>query len=205
MLFKKLVTTALLLFTFLSPAYAKPWLTPEEQIELKALVDRNEAVDLVGNGIPGDPNQWGKQWWLQLVFQRTSTGVSYRDPTHGIVETIGINQSLPYRILNYKGEESIPFGVPEFPKVKGKIPFYFPKSDRVLGSYADLMFLGPNGYIVNSHGVNTDSSFTQGYAKNNGMTTSQVYNDARVMQMYNLYNGSNRALSRREIFPLSPF
>lgn len=185
---------------------AEKWLTPEEQDWLMEMIQRNSRVDIIGNGVRGDPNQWGKQWYLMLVFQRASGNVSFRDPVHGIQQAIPVCQSLPYRLLDYVGEESIPMGIPQFHRLPGAIPFYWPKEDKdkitcATGHYADLMFLGEDCCYHRWDGLITDNSQANAYARKYHGDSGSFITHLWDLIDRNQRQGHDRALSYREVFP----
>lgn len=181
---------------------ANPWLTPDEQKHLTDLIEKNDAMDIIGTGNPADAPavRYGEQWWLMLVFQRASTGVSFRDTTHGIMEPIAINKSLPYRLAPYAGESSIPFGIPPFPKNLGRVPFYLEKSDRTIGPYADLYFLDASGKMHDPDGFIKDNASVPVYAEKHG-GMSAFFQAVQMKIFMNFMRGQDRALSGKEVFP----
>ena len=182
----------------------KPWLTEDEQAELRADIERNDALDIVGTGDPNDPPKvrYGLQWYAMLVFQRASTGVSFRDTTHGIMEPIPILQSLPYRLSNYRGVQSIPFAIPMFPKNPGAIPIYMEKSDHSIGDYADLYFLSSDGKLRNPQGgISSDGSVTVYVEHHAGGNMDAFFSGLQTKVMRNAMRGQDRALSGKEAFP----
>lgn len=185
---------------------SEKWLTPEEQEWLMEMIQRNQREDIVGNGVRGHENQWGKQWYLMLVFQRASGGVSMRDTTHGIPNAIPICQSLPYRLLDYTGEDSIPPGIPVFHRIPDAIPFYWPKEDRnritcVTGHFADLMFLGGDCKYHRWDGFITDNTQASTYARKYHGSEGAFLTHLRNLIQQNQERGEDRALSMREVFP----
>jgi hypothetical protein len=182
---------------------AKPWLTEEEKRKLLDMIARNDALDIIGTGNPNDPPnvRYGEQWYAMLLFQRCSTGVSMRDTTHGIMQPIAINQSLPYRIFNYQGEQNIEFGVPAFPKNLGCIPIYLEKTDAT-GPYADLVFLGPDCKFRNEHGFITDNVAAVMYAEQHGGGVGPFFAALQMRMFTGWMRGQDRALSGHEAFPL---
>ena len=183
---------------------ATPWLNDDEQQLWKELIERNDNMDIIGTGRLSDPpeKRWGRMWFLMLVFKRCSTGVSFRDVTHGIMEPIAINQSLPYRLHPYDGESSIPFGIPAFPKNFGCVPIYYEKNGGPgMGSYADLMFLDSAGRLRNPDGFIFDNASAYAYATNHYGSPGTFFQSLQMLIFTNLMQDINRALSGHEAFP----
>ena len=173
--------------------------TADEQAWLRGLIDNNDAEEWVKNGAVD--GIWGAQWRVMLMFRRGSTGVSFRDTNHNIMEPIAVCQSLPYRLFNYVDEGNIPFGVPRFPGHEADIPFYFDKFAAGIGSYADLYFLDSSGRIHTADGASSDNGFVAQYATKHNISVQQVFMQAQQMVLMYQGRGVDRALSRKEIFP----